>query len=484
LTRTNGFSSDDVDLAIENVIARRAVGGFAGTRTVSPRDADEALVAELAALTEMDWPADEAGDRIAMTVTAAGPLAVAPAGTVTLAGRDRRSRRAAPRRRSARSRWLGVSAVAAGAALVVGTIQVIGGLYGPAGHGAGPARPGHPSAPPKAPATLTAMTIVGKPGALGRVGVVSGGNAFLTCVTRAICYVDGVRGSANTFARSVDGGATWHAGATFPVLPRTDEWDADLSCQSPLRCVSAYGSGMVETSDGFAHVRFQPIVGPSDVVFWAVCPTTQHCVAAVDVGNNVRKFVYSGDGGKSWATAKAPGIGYDAVPAMRCDVSGACIAALSGGDEENGTVAALSSSDGGRSWIMSATYSVGSGQQYWASCGDAQDCVVGGNWGAIPLAWIHATAGKIGIRLQQVPQAAGTGVSCATARDCFVVAGDTIEATHDGGHSWTAAPIARAAQGGGATLVDISCPVPAGCIGIAQLNGVGWTVVSDLQHAR
>ena len=180
----------------------------------------------------------------------------------------------------------------------------------------------------------------------------------------------------------------------------------------------------------------------------------------------------------------APGIGYDVVAAMTCDASGSCVAALSGGTEENGTVAALSSGDGGRSWIMSATYSVGTEQQYWASCGDAQDCVVGGNWGAIPLAWIRASAGKIGIRLQQVPRAAGTAISCATARDCFLVAGDTIEATHDGGHSWTAAPTAPPAHGGEATLIDISCPVPTGCIGMAQLNGAGWAVVSDLQHGR
>jgi hypothetical protein len=483
LTARNGFSSDDVDVAIENVIARRTVGGFAGTQPVSPLSMDEALVTELAALTEMDWPADESGDRITMRVTAAGPLAVAPAETATVAGRDRRSRSTAPSQR--RLRWLGVGAVAAAAVLVAGSIQLIGASHGPASHVPGFTKPGHGSVPPKAPATLTAMTIVSKPGALGRVGVVSGGNAFLTCVTRAVCYVDGARGSANFFARSVDGGATWTAGASFPALPGTDtEWDAHLSCQSPLRCVSAYGSGMVETSDGFAHARFQPIVRPSDVVFWAACPTTQRCVAAVEVGNNARKFVYSDDGGKSWAMATTPGIGAAVVAAMTCDASGSCIAALSGGDEENGTAAALSSSDGGRSWTMSATYSVGTEQQYWASCGDARDCVIGGNGGAIPLAWIHAGAAKIGIRLQHVLPAAGTGISCATARDCFMVAGDTIEATRDGGHSWTAAPTAPAAQGGGATLVDVSCPVPAGCIGLAQLNGVGWAVVSDLQRGR
>jgi hypothetical protein len=35
-----------------------------------------------------------------------------------------------------------------------------------------------------------------------------------------------------------------------------------------------------------------------------------------------------------------------------------------------------------------------------------------------------------------------------------------------------------------AMLVHISRPVAAGCIGIAQSNGYGWAVVSDLQHGR
>jgi hypothetical protein len=130
---------------------------------------------------------------------------------------------------------------------------------------------------------------------------------------------------------------------------------------------------------------------------------------------------------------------------------------------------------------MSATYSVGSEQQYWASCGDAHDCVEGGNWGALRLAWIHVSvSGAISIRLRpEPPQAAVTGISCATAADCFMIAGDTIVATDDGGRSWISAP---AAQGG--DLVAVSCPVAAGCIGLAQFNGMSYAVVSDLPRRR
>jgi hypothetical protein len=88
LSGRNRISGDHVDLAIEHVIARRAVGGSAGTPAASPFSTDEELVAALAALTEMDWPADEVCDRIAMTV-AAGQLATTSAGPETAAAPER-----------------------------------------------------------------------------------------------------------------------------------------------------------------------------------------------------------------------------------------------------------------------------------------------------------------------------------------------------------------------------------------------------------
>jgi hypothetical protein len=483
----NGPGGDQIDLLIENVVARRGAEGTA-TLALDPLSSDEALVAGLASLTAADWPADEAGDRIAMSVRVAiAPLAAAAADAVVAP--DRRAGTGMHQRWPARSRWLVAAAAAVVLALVGAAVGLAGGAPGAARPGSGTAavRPKTESAKP--PMVLTAMKIVSEPGALRGIGLTPTGNPFLTCVTPAVCYTDGYRGTARFIARTVDGGATWRAGAALPgpTNPADTEWDTHVSCRTPLRCVSAYFSGMLETSDGFSRVRFQPIVGRADDVEWATCSTRLDCVAEAYVGRgDEQKFLYSADGGRSWAAAVAPSIGTDAVAQLTCDASGACVAALSGGDEGNGTVAALSSDDAGRTWVMSATYSVGTEQQYWASCGDAHDCVIGGNSGAVPLAWIHVTAsGAISIRLHPEPlQAEGTGISCATASDCFMTAGDTVEATYNGGQSWIAVPTAPPAQGGGATLVDVSCPVAAGCIGLAQANGSDWAVVSDLPHGR
>jgi hypothetical protein len=146
------------------------------------------------------------------------------------------------------------------------------------------------------PASLTAMSVVGRSGALAAVGAVGNGAGFLTCVTRSICYIAGTRdgGKRADIARSVNGGATWTAGAARPA--HTFEWNAGLSCPTPRRCFSAFGSGLLETSDGFAHYRFQPVTKPSDGVDWVSCPTTQHCVADIFGGNNSKTFIYSDDG--------------------------------------------------------------------------------------------------------------------------------------------------------------------------------------------
>lgn len=183
------------------------------------------------------------------------------------------------------------------------------------------------------PASLTAMSVVGRSGALAAVGAVGNGAGFLTCVTRSICYIAGTRdgGKRADIARSVNGSATWTAGAALPA--HTFEWNAGLSCPTPRRCFSAFGSGLLETSDGFAHYRFQPVTKPSDGVDWVSCPTTQHCVADIFGGNNSKTFIYSDDGGRTWAASSAPVVGADdPVAQLRCDRDGAFIAAVVGGE--------------------------------------------------------------------------------------------------------------------------------------------------------
>jgi hypothetical protein len=250
------------------------------------------------------------------------------------------------------------------------------------------------------------------------------------------------------------------------------DWNAPLSCPRPMTCYSAYGPGILETTDGFAHYRFMqvtlPGVKPSSIFAELVsCATTLHCVADVALQNNNNALIYSENGGATWAAATAPDInGNDnEIDGLQCDPDGACIAAITGGDEADPTVSALASTNGGRSWTMSGTYADSSQNETSVSCPDGRDCLVSGGWGT-NLAWIHVTAGgHISIRVPPVPASWGSTVtaSCATASDCFVeTEAAVIEVTHDGGRSWTSIPLNMPVPGEIGSYV--SCPVPAGCV--------------------
>lgn len=71
MNEMNNTSSDlRVDLVIDDVVARMA-GCAAGEPALTRLSSDEAIIVELSRLGDIDWPADEVGDRIAMSVAAA-----------------------------------------------------------------------------------------------------------------------------------------------------------------------------------------------------------------------------------------------------------------------------------------------------------------------------------------------------------------------------------------------------------------------------
>src|SRR5258708_36990315 len=100
-----------IDLMIDDVLTRRTAGRVAEPTRTRPGSA-EALIAELAELGGIDWPADEVGDRIAIGVAAAaregaarlpgakgsGRAAPPPAGSAQR-GRHHPTRSPPPRRR-------------------------------------------------------------------------------------------------------------------------------------------------------------------------------------------------------------------------------------------------------------------------------------------------------------------------------------------------------------------------------------------------
>jgi predicted regulator of Ras-like GTPase activity (Roadblock/LC7/MglB family) len=385
-----------------------------------------------------------------------------------------------------------VPAAAAAVALAVAGVAVLGTGPHTAGHGL---RPGPSSEPPAtsspantqqpAQGSLTAMRVVAPSATLKAVGALNGDDNFLTCVGSSVCYVLGTTdgGREAAIARSVNGGATWTAGQGLPNSRAAEGFNAAVACPKPLTCFSPYGTGMLETTDGFAHYRIVPIsLPPGSQLGQISCPTMRLCVGSAWLGGHRQTFVYSDDGGLSWAQTSSPSFsGDDIVAGLRCDADGACIAALLLGNAANSLVGAMTSVDGGHSWVMSRTYSMGNMEQYMVSCGDGQDCLVSSNNSV--LAWLHAARGDhVSARVQSNwsggPAAA---ISCATGSVCYAVSGAAIEATRDGGRTWSQASLAPSLPMDEAAY--LSCPVAAGCVALANdanLNGYTWVVLSNL----
>ncbi len=503
MSELNDMSEDlRIDQVIDDVIASRASDGDLALTGVSP---DEVLIFQLSGLDELDWPAEEAGDRIAASVAAS----VVPA-----AQRHQHARRMRARQLSSpSSRWLVAGAAAAAAALVALAIGALPqSTSGPADARKNVVRPkvsatstaaGNPAA------ALTAMTIVAPPGTLHAVGMVSEGDNFLTCVSTSVCYIEGSRdnGLHPDVARSLDGGATWKAGEALPD-PRNafSYWNAAVSCPKPLTCISAFGTGLLKTKDGFARYAFQPITLPAAVpgrlaaADEVSCPTTRHCVAAITLTDNSQAFIFSDDGGLTWAAASTPkfGVNNNIIGQLRCDRRGACIAAIIGGDEEAPKVSALASANGGQTWTMSGTYLDPDLQTWRASCGSARSCLISGGNGTTYLAWLNVTeTGAFHLRVRPIPASWATPSlvtgSCATGRDCYVETegssagnynGPMIESTSNDGLTWTSSPMYPPDQA--EIGIYLSCPIPNGCVAVAgdptkQSNS--WVVLSNLRNA-
>jgi hypothetical protein len=474
MSEMNGSSPElRIDALIDQVVERRAGGVSPPGPALTAAGQDGALLQALSDLTAVDWPADEVGGRIAVHVAAA---AVA---------------------RPRRPLWLIAGSIAAAVILVAGIVALAGGSprtgRPQAGRSTRPASasPGpRTSTPPGGtPASVTAMTIVSQPKALRAVGVLGSNSNFLYCSSRPVCYIQGYRSKNHPdIVRSDDGGATWTQGAALPFLPVTAPWNAQLTCPRPRTCFSGYQTGLIETRDGFAHFTFQPVTSPGSFVDMVSCPTVLHCVADV-VGNNGRRFIYSADGGRSWAAATAPAVSARVTVGQISCSRDHCIALLLGGDERAAMVSALSSADGGQTWTEAPRFRSIGGQEEWRfDCGDGRHCVVTGNDGN--FAWIDVTrSGAIDISTQHYPKGfppSGDAVSCATGRDCFIeltniVGGqdytdNVIEVTRDFGRTWSAqikTPIAS---------VYLSCPVRAGCVAVAPKNPQELVVLSNLKH--
>jgi photosystem II stability/assembly factor-like uncharacterized protein len=189
------------------------------------------------------------------------------------------------------------------------------------------------------------------------------------------------------------------------------------------------------------------------------------------------------DGGASWTSSQdQPQIGATPLWTLRCDQGGGCIGlALTGSvaDPSAETVEAIRSNDFGVTWtVASFPVAIGPGTVLM-SCGDAAHCLMAynaNNGAQMGVATTHDAGSTWAVTAEPTtwPNLA-VSVSCASALDCFISANTAsqkgqanpvIEATHDGGATWTALSV-PAIKGSPLVIVyPMSCPVPAGCMGV------------------
>jgi photosystem II stability/assembly factor-like uncharacterized protein len=309
----------------------------------------------------------------------------------------------------------------------------------------------------------------------------------LDCVTASVCYVWDALSGGPTAYRTSDGGATWRPLAALPGGLSLGGVNAGPpSCPTSEMCAAvAGGTKLAVTTDGGARWRIESLPSPPGgfgaSINEVACGTPLWCVVQA-----AGSFLVTVDGGSTWTAASSvpedmPGLWY-----LRCDPDGRCIGLTPTGTNTNGGILSVLSTDNGRTWAVSGSNPAPASDLFMVSCGDALHCMDLSDSGAT------ATTSDGGVTWQDTtPVGTSPGtiapltVSCAVALDCFVTLSDNssnvlfedaaVEATRDGGVTWTAIGLPAVAGGPLAEVYPLSCPSQAGCLGLAatprQENG-------------
>ena len=265
----------------------------------------------------------------------------------------------------------------------------------------------------------------------------------VSCHGGVFCTAVGYNPQTTTLlvALTRDGGSTWS-------LPRIsgDESLTAVSCPSTTVCVAVgLNAKVVTTHDGGSTWSLTEVDSGSVLnMFVAIsCPSDSICYAATQHGLVFK----SNDGGLTWLKETDFGI---FLRGLDCPSVNVCYAASPAQRDYQNDVLTLveTTVDGGARWSAARL----PGLRIWSlSCIDNQDCVGVGTCHAIACAGYQgAVTNDGGATWKGVDSTSSSPyfVSCDSARSCVAVGaagGGTIpgaiEATGDGGVTWTDEPI-------------------------------------------
>ncbi len=391
------------------------------------------LVEELAALTAVEWPPDEAGDRITRSVRECWS---SQQGKV---GRQPMSMRLAPRRRRAmRTRRFRLGALAgSGAALLVLTLVLLtvvtaqrSSSKAPTTTGPRTALAGRGSRP-----SMNWQLVSDTSSPWRTVGTKSRPVFYLSCPSDNTCYTFGQVAPAAAGSQIVmqlavtnDGGSSWRN----ITLPTQIGVDAGFSCASADTCAVlgldlADDPVFLETTDG--GQTWSTHAGPPEVTNTMVntiidCLSAKTCLAVVSgkKGTGPRAAALkTSDGGASWSDAALPAS--FAPFAAHCLSGGTCVVTGFDSATPDDSGAALYSTDGGATWSP-ATVPPGTGILRRLSCADATDCLTtsipdGTTGQRTVLRSADGGATWTDVAATGLPDARVTDISCPASTECW-----------------------------------------------------------------
>ena len=486
------MNDEMIDHLIDQVISETKGSHLKGQASLGGNDHGEeaGLIVALAELRKIDWVDEAVGDRLAQHLVARSGSRPAQFGY-------RRHR----------------AVVLVSVAALVAALTTVSLLWGSSSHGPGGAPP--PRVAPQGPVHLQMKFVDAVSSPFQTIGA-DPGAFYLQCISDATCY--GTSGSlpvggSPALYRTDDGGASWVATAALP-----DGLTAPLACTAATDCMAAVTETpapahgvqralpIATTTDGGAHWARSSLVLPTTLagaqITDVACATAGRCVVSVGVEEfpagtaqpSIGTFFTTGDGGMTWSQdPQVPtAVAANGLLTMHCAVDGSCLGVtFVGSAGRRGAIGTVRSTDFGTTWTAAASTTVTfGGGELLASCGDTSHCeMIGPSSSGTSI--VIAATGDGGATWRVSPAPSGwaneaLSLSCATGTDCFVSTADAsssgysnpvIEATTDGGATWTPLRLPEVSGSSLGSIQPLSCPSAAGCIGVGALPGEPTSVL-------